>query len=259
MRRLFVLIGIVLSLFGTNAYAQFSSENDLVTKIKACSDDVSLNMFLMRYDLIPMDSVNRFHKSEIKIDVFKKNLFGSAESEIVIQLRQPYNYAVSVYYYEGRVFKKVPGNLHCYFNGAGYVDQTFTFSFEPVFKANEYTIITKTLYSPGINRIINEFNQIYKVTTAQLDPVYEYNASYNYSPDPLTNDYSSTTEANLILIKNTYPKILVLNTRFESLQGTGISDDEPEATGYTTSGWIKDTVYFFEDGTNREVTVKHTG
>ncbi|MCR6640547.1 MAG: hypothetical protein NVV82_16495 [Sporocytophaga sp.] len=86
----------------------------LLTSIKSFTDDDKLNDFLRRQKLIPQDntdSTNHFHVREMKIDVFRKNLFGDAKEEVILQLREPESYAINIFYYDQQQLKKTPGQI----------------------------------------------------------------------------------------------------------------------------------------------------
>ncbi len=88
-----------------------------------------------------------FSVDKIKIDIFNKNLFGSATDEIVMQLRQENIYFVNVFYKkDGKLFK-VPNFISHLANiYTGYFNENFIFYFENIAQPNVHSIITKSRY-----------------------------------------------------------------------------------------------------------------
>jgi hypothetical protein len=232
----YFIIFFYIGFSSLNAFAQIDPLKQLLTSIRSFTDDDKLNDFLRRQKLIPhdnTDSANHFHVSEMKIDVFRKNLFGDAKEEVILQLRDPESYAINIFYYDQQQLKKTPGNI-IYFKpfDIGFSDQKFNFSFENIFAENEFSVIVKR--PSGFNRsaaLTVELHQVNKDTIMLLYDfsAHEYSSSFtsfsSYS-NSLSNDYSFK------LVNNAYPKVLIQKVTSYSMEQNGYDVGREDSSSY---------------------------
>ncbi|GAL86680.1 hypothetical protein MYP_3910 [Sporocytophaga myxococcoides] len=233
----FFIIFFYIGFSSLSSFAQIDPLQQLLTSIKSFTDDDKLNDFLRRQKLIPQDkddARNYFHVKEIKIDVFRKNLFGDAKDEFIMQLREPGIYAVNVFYYEQHQLKKTPGQIIDHPHQFGFPEGKFTFSFENIFSENEFSIVAKR--PSGFNRTADLTVELYRIHQDTIHKFYDFiEKHYSYSgPVSHASNYSNSIRStySFNLVKNIYPKVLVQKVTSHSMIQDGYDVGREDSISY---------------------------
>jgi hypothetical protein len=239
MKYVFLVSYFLFSFF--TAFSQNDPVKQLVSDIKSFTNDRKLNDFLLKKKLIPFsgsDTAILFPVSQVKVDVFRKNLFGDAKNEVVIQLRQEGNHVVSIFYYDQQELKKVPGHLiDLPYEGYGYGEQSFVFSFENIFSENEFSVAVKRHYL--YNRYTTSTVELYRVKKDTIEQFYMFEEDESTYSGVFAYDYSRSCTYSFELDNNTYPKLLVKKVKFFTM-----NQSVSEISGKVSEGTYTERVSF---------------
>lgn len=205
---------------------QFNSINDLIKKIHSFENDNALNVFLEKNDMISrnpnqMSSLQTgrdsliFKAGKIKVDTFRKNLFGNNKKETVLQLRSKGVYSINVFFKTEKGIKKTPGFLSHVYGNDRYRNQDFLFYFESIAKPKQFTIITKR--SHGFRRALLEKIKVWDVTRDGFKDVISF---YTKNSQTFASSNTRNTTKNYEF-KGGYPKKLHINSKTKAKEGLG--------------------------------------
>jgi len=253
-----ILISGLLFFITYNLLAQFDTENQLINSIKSIKTDYELNQFLLHNEFIPneKDTTTHFRVNSIKTNIFHKNLFGDSANETIIQIHDERAYTINVFYCNSGKLKKVHGQLAIYFEeGSGYFDQSFLLHFENIFNENEFCIITKN--HGGYNRTVSENISINKIRIDTILQLYNFESNYSSYSGVLTYDYRNETNYKFQLLNNTYPKALIITTKFNNEEAKARNEDGYLLSGIKSYGGRIETILFSDNGVKTHKTVEN--
>lgn len=223
--------------FHSKVFGQFTNENALKDSIISFTNDTTLNNFLFKHDLTNLDDITAnldsiiFRVNDISVDIFYKNLFGSDDNEIIMQIRTAdYAYFVNIFYREKDSLFKVPSQiLHYLGRDYGYTNLGMTFYFENIINSKLYSIITHRNYS--YNRYTGNKCDIWSINKNSITSIETFDIeSFTYS-GLMTYEYSTKTSYRFKLINNSYPKKLFLDINQVSKNDMTYDDNGDEKGG----------------------------
>ncbi len=215
----------------------FNSLTELTTQIKACKTDFELNQFLIKNDFVSTqlkkedvgyDEENPdtilFNVDSLKIDVFRKNLFGNTRNEIVIQLRQYGVYYINVFEINAsNEITKVPGFIANYFTDQFAMnEQAFSFYFENIRSSDQFVIIARS--ESSYIRSNSSGVIIWQVVPDEIIEVYNFLAQSSTYSGLMIYSYSMDQPYKFVL-QSSYPKKLILNKTIDNAADMLYSED----------------------------------
>lgn len=188
----------------------------------------------------PPDTVS-FSTDQIKIDIFRKNLFGSKGEEVILQLRQENMNYINVFYTEGGFLKKVPGFItHLGNIYIDYHNEKFIFYFENISNRNINSIITKTNYTYA--RHVDESYAIWDIQPDSIREVYDITTIYfSYSGVMI---YQYDTKRKFQFVGDNYPKTLLIEEKTVNYENMEFTQELDTLSGVKTTRKGPTRVYF---------------
>lgn len=186
----------------------YESVDEIINLIKSQQTDEALNDFLVEHDFIEGDEwkirndwTNSskdsfvFHADKIKVDIFKKNLFGEPGNEIIFQLREEGVYSVNVFYFDGKIIKKVPEFIFSLIHG-----EKFIFYFENIAAENVFSLVSKS--SLWHQRTFTETMIIWNIQPTGITRIYSMDTKYTSYSGVLTYNFNTTRDYHFELRRN---------------------------------------------------------
>lgn len=230
------LFGLALLVGGHTTWAQisFQSEAKMRESIRSQPSSLALNKYLREHDMMnikysPFSEENDsvlFDLDLIKIDVFKKNLFGDEREEMIVQLRQKFTigpndplprypyWSVFILQQKHGVWEKVPGSLspYHYHDTRQYQLPGFTFEFESIKSPESFSLISKQFYNHNLREETSK--TIWEITSDTIYAVMSWTTYVNNVRGDFRDLWGQTSTSTFSSDK--WPKTLIVNTKRES-------------------------------------------
>ena len=255
-----ILVSLLILIFfrSSTLFGQLEIKS-IVAEIKNAESDEALQQYLIANELINagQDSdVYFFSYKDVKIDVFRKNLFGDKENEIILQIRDKQSYVINCYYYDNATLKKIHGQIEAFsFDGEGTYLEKFIFYFEEIFNKDEFAIIAKE--STNYQRFHGDRISIYKVSDNGLVRFYDFESkAFSYS-GLMLYEYFTKVDYHFELRDNMYPKVLVKHSTFFNKRRNNGGDFIVLLSGSVEQGWSEEVVTFANGNKLIEKTDAH--
>lgn len=253
---------MLLMLIPTMTYGQvnFRTEDDIEKLLKGFESQASLNSYLWNNGFLD----KRFHKSReldstifeldgFEIDFFRKNLFGTIQSELILQLRDGKNWTVAVFYEQDGVLLKVPGclgpDLFWYRHlGRTYLNcmqelSFFIFDFIAIASPNQFNLISKTSEECGSGEYVEQV--IWNISEDTICTTMSW-ITNGWSRYYAGEFYTYSIESNFQIIdSDSYPRRVRLTTKVTEEFWANYEND---STGTLTSRSTVTTYHFKSSG-----------